>query len=52
MFDKIEFQVIYVICTIVALYLSFQRNKGFNLGSFLVALFFPIIYIIYYVATD
>jgi hypothetical protein len=43
--------LIYFIITVIALYLSFRRNKGFNLGSFLVALIFPYIYIIYYFAT-
>ena len=44
--------LIYLIIAIIALYLSFKRNNGFNLGSFLVALFFPPIYIIYYFATN
>lgn len=36
---------------ILALYLSFQRNNGFDLLSFLVACICPYIYIIYYFAT-
>jgi hypothetical protein len=35
-----------------AVYLSFRCNKGFNLGGFLVALFFSPIYIIYHLATS
>jgi|UniRef100_A0A6C0AHI3 polyferredoxin len=31
----------------LAIYLSFKRNNGFNIKSFLLALFFPIIYIAY-----
>jgi len=44
-------RLIYLIITLMALYLSFKRNNGFNLGSFLIALFFPPIYIVYYFAT-
>ena len=44
-------RIIYLIITLMSLYLSFKRNNGFNLGSFLIALFFPPIYIIYYYAT-
>jgi hypothetical protein len=39
------------IMAIVAVYLSFKCNKGFNLGSFMVAFFCPYIYIIYILAT-
>jgi hypothetical protein len=35
-----------------ALYLSFKRNNGFDLGSFLMALFFAPIYIVYYYRTE
>ena len=38
--------------TLVALYFSFQRNNGFELGSFLMAITFPPIYIVYYLATN
>lgn len=44
--------IIYFIITLIALYLSFKRNNGFNLGSFLVALIFPPIYIVYFIATN
>lgn len=34
-----------------AMYLSYKCNNGFNTGSFLLALFFPYIYIMYILAT-
>lgn len=43
--------VFHFVAFILALYLSFKRNNGFNLGSFLVACLCPYIYIIYYAAT-
>lgn len=45
-------KAIYSIVTLVAIYLSIKRNGGINLGSFLAALFFPWIYIVYYFATQ
>lgn len=45
-------KLIYSIVTLIALYLSIKRNGGINVGSFLVALFFPWIYIVYYFATQ
>ena len=44
--------IAWFILTLMALYLSFKRNNGFSLGSFLIALFFPPIYIVYYFATQ
>lgn len=44
--------IIYIIIALWALYLSFKRNRGFDLGSFLLALFFPPIYIMYFYATE
>lgn len=35
---------------LIALYFSFQRNKGFELGSFLAAIFMPYIYVPYALA--
>ena len=54
-FNKINiFDIIFYllgfIITGYALYLSFSCNKGFHLGSFLVALFFSPIYLIYRLA--
>ena len=43
-------KIIYCAITLIALYLSFQRNNGFELGSFLIALLFAPIYIIYALA--
>ena len=45
-------QIVWFLIAIFALYLSFKRNNGFNLGSFLVALLFPPIYIVYFYATE
>ena len=44
--------LIYLIITIIAIYLAFQRNGGFEIISFLVALFLPFVYIIYYFLTQ
>lgn len=44
--------IVYLVIFLIALYLSFKRNGGFKLGPFLVALFFPYIYIPYYFATQ
>ena len=46
------YQIVYLAVTFIALYFSFKRNGGFDLGSFLVALFFSPIYIVYYLATE
>tara|TARA_B100000902_G_C27132203_1_gene824227 strand:+ start:93 stop:332 length:240 start_codon:yes stop_codon:yes gene_type:complete len=39
--------LIHLAIAFLAIYLSFKRNNGFNIKSFLLALFFPIIYIAY-----
>ena len=44
--------MLYFVVMIFALYLSFICNNGFDLGSFVMALFFPYIYIIYKLATS
>ena len=50
-YGKIFYSVFHSVMSIVAVYLSFRCNKGFNLASVIVALFFPYIYIIYTLAT-
>ncbi len=45
------FSVFHTIMSLVAIYLSFRCNKGFEIGPFLVALCCPYIYIIYILAT-
>jgi hypothetical protein len=42
---------LYFVIMLFALYLSFLCNNGFDIGGFLMALFFPYIYIIYKLAT-
>jgi len=42
--------ILLLIATIYAIYLSIKRNNGFNFGSFLVALFFGPYYIVYNLA--
>ena len=49
---RIIYSVFHSIMLIIAIYLSWRCNKGFNLGSFLVALIFPYIYVIYIIATQ
>lgn len=47
------YYIFHIIMSIVSIYLSWKCNKGeFNLLSFLAALVFPYIYIIYVVATQ
>ncbi len=48
----VTYSLIHFTAFIIALYLSFQRNKGFDLGSFIFAFCCPYIYIIYYFATN
>ncbi len=45
------YSVFHTILFIVALYLSFKCNRGFNLGSFLLACCCPMFYIPYILAT-
>lgn len=45
------YSVFHVILSIVALYLSFRCNEGFNVFHFVFALFCPLIYILFIVAT-
>ena len=42
---------LYFVIMLFALYLSFLCNNGLDIGGFLMALFFPYIYIIYKLAT-
>jgi hypothetical protein len=49
---RIIYGLFHIIMVGIALILSIRcNNKEFNLGSFIVALFFPYIYIIYILAT-
>ena len=41
-----------LVCSIFALYLAFKCNNGFEIYSFLLALFCPVLYIIYKFATS
>lgn len=45
----VSFGIFYLILIIIALYLVWKCNGGFDLASVLVAVFFPWIYIIYYI---
>jgi lipopolysaccharide export LptBFGC system permease protein LptF len=49
---KYFYTVFHTLMALLAIYLSYRCNKEFRLGSFLVALFFPYIYIIYVLATE
>lgn len=44
-------KMIHVVAVLLALFMSFRYNGGFDLVSFIVALVFPYIYILYKVAT-
>jgi hypothetical protein len=46
------YSVFHSIMALVAIYLSFRCNKGFNIGSFMLACCCPYIYIIYVLATQ
>ena len=46
------YSVFHLIMSLVAIYLSFKCNKGFDMGSFVVAFCCPYIYIIYILATQ
>ena len=48
---KYIFSVFHVIMTFIAIYLVHKCNGEFNFGGFIVALFFPYIYIVYTLAT-
>jgi hypothetical protein len=48
---RIVYGIFHVIMALVAIYLSWKCNNGFNWLGFLGALFFPYIYIIYTLAT-
>ena len=49
---KYIYMIFHIIMAFVAIFLSWKCNKGkFDLLSFLIALFFPYIYIIYILAT-
>lgn len=44
--------VFHTVLVFIAIYLTFKCNKGFEIWSFLAALFFPHFYIIYILATQ
>ena len=46
------YSVFHSIMFLIAIYLSWRCNKGFNLGSFLVACLCPYIYVIYILSTQ
>jgi hypothetical protein len=50
--QKPIYGVIHSICLLISIYLSFKRNNGFSLGSFLMAITVPQFYIIYVFATQ
>lgn len=45
------YSIFHIIMAMVAIYLSFRCNKGFDMSSFIVALCCPYIYIIYILST-
>ncbi len=45
------YSIFHFIMALIAIYLSFKCNKGFNIGSFIIAICCPYIYIIYTLAT-
>lgn len=45
------YSIFHTTMSLIAIYLSFKCNKGFNLGSFMLACCCPYIYIIYILAT-
>ena len=47
---NILLSIVYFVLGCVAMYMSFRRNKGFELGSFLAALIFSPLYIVYALA--
>jgi len=51
-YGRYIYSVFHTIMSITAIYLSFRCNKGFDIGSFMLALCCPYIYIIYIFATN
>ena len=49
---KYIYTIFHSILTLFAIYLSFKCNEGFDFLGFLMAIFFPYIYIIYKYATS
>ena len=45
------YSIFHIIMSLIAIYLSYKCNKGFNMGSFIIAICCPYIYIIYTLAT-
>jgi hypothetical protein len=48
---KLIYTIMHIIISLFAIYLSWKCNNGFNLLSFIVALFCPYLYIIWALAT-
>jgi hypothetical protein len=44
--------IFHMIMSLIAIYLSWKCNKGFDLTSFIIALIFPYLYIMYIFATN
>lgn len=57
MLEKFEtpyviFYIFHTIMVLIAVYLSWRCNKGFDLLSFIISLIFPYIYLIYIFSTQ
>ena len=50
--DQALYSIFHTLMAFVAVYLSFRCNKGFSIGSFMLACCCPYIYIIYVLATQ
>lgn len=46
------YYIFHIIMALIAIFLSWKCNQGFNLLSFIIALIFPYLYIIYTFATN
>ena len=46
------YTIFHIIMALIAIYLSWKCNKGFELSSFIIALIFPYFYLMYIFATN
>ena len=46
------YSIFHIIMALIAIYLSWKCNKGFDLSSFIIALIFPYLYLMYIFATN
>ena len=46
------YTIFHIIMALIAIYLSWKCNKGFDLSSFIIALIFPYLYLMYIFATN